>query len=33
MKEYTSDELKAMSVEEIHKYYDRMHKANRKLIE
>ncbi len=30
MKEYTSEELKNMSVEELHKYYDKMHKANRK---
>ena len=32
MKLYTSEELKAMSVEEAIKYFEKMHKANSKLI-
>ncbi len=30
MKQYTSEELKEMSVEEIHRYYDKLHKENPK---
>ena len=30
MKQYTSEELKAMSIEEVTKYYEELHKAHRK---
>ena len=32
MKEYTTEELKTMSIEKAEKYYEELHKENRKTL-
>jgi len=32
MKQHTTEELKVMSIEEVEKYYEKLHKENRKTL-